>query len=210
MARYSREMTNKISLLIKIIGLAAIALTFGLGAGYIFSNSSSNGEPPRKPEANLQGGDFTLTSSSGEVSLSDYKGKLILVYFGYTYCPDICPTSLTFMSNAFKKLSKEELEQIQGIFISVDPDRDTVEKLQQYAAYFHPKIVGITGKKDNIDAITKRYGAFYRMVDTGSAAGYSVDHSSSTILVGKDGKIKSFLKHGMTGEEMVKEIRAYF
>ena len=203
-------MTTKISFPLKIVFLSIIALVFGLGVGFIFSNNTLNNEPPRKPEANLTGGDFTLQSSTGEISLTDYEGKLTLIYFGYTYCPDICPTSLTFMSNAFKKLDVEELEKIQGVFISIDPDRDTVEKLQQYAAYFHPKIIGVTGDKKNIDDIVKRYGAFYQKVDTGSAAGYSVDHSSSTILVGKDGKIKTFLRHGLTGDELVKEIRAYF
>ena len=193
----------------KILLLAIIGLAIGLTIGFFSSSLPKHTNATIGAASLPSGGDFTLQSSTGEIKLSDYRGKLVLVYFGYTYCPDICPTSLAFMSGAFNTLTPDELAQAQGIFVSVDPARDTVDKLQQYTHYFHPNILGVTGTKDTIDDIVKRYGASYRIVDTGSAAGYSVDHSSSTALVGKDGKIKTFLRHGMTSDELAQAIRAH-
>lgn len=193
----------------KILILAALGLAIGLGSGYLFSNKQSHEIIDTASEEGMQGGDFIVQSHAGDVKLSDYKGKLVLLYFGYTYCPDICPTSLALMSNAFKQLNEEELKQVQGIFVSVDPDRDKMDNLEKYTNYFHPQILGTTSDKANIDDIVKRYGAFYRKVDTGSAAGYSVDHSSATVLIGKDGKILTVLPHGTSGEDVAQQLRKH-
>ncbi|MCW8983370.1 MAG: SCO family protein, partial [Gammaproteobacteria bacterium] len=101
-----------------------------------------------------KGGGFTLQSVDGPVSLNDFKGKAVLIYFGYTWCPDICPTNLALMSAAFGDLedkNPELMKQIQGIFISVDPERDSPERLKEYTNFFHENIIGITGTKDLID-----------------------------------------------------------
>ncbi len=182
-----------------------------------------------KPALNLEqyaplppGGEFALQSNQGPIKLSDFSGKVVLIYFGYTYCPDICPTSLALISGALKLLSNKERENVQSLFISVDPGRDTVERLAEYANFFDPNILGITGNKAEIDDITKRFGAFYQIYDQGaqndsshngeviqsgkekgSAVGYVVDHSSQTVVVGKDGEIKSIIPHGTLPEDMV-------
>lgn len=193
---------SKITIL--IISIAALAL--GLMAGNYFFEppkpSSSSGryvEPP--------GGDFTLQSNTGPISLSDFKGKVTLLYFGYTYCPDVCPTSLSRIGSAFKKLTPEELKQVQGILISVDPDRDTVQKLADYTKFFHPKIIGVTGTKENIDEITKRYDVEYRKAAGSTAAGYLVDHTSFIFLLDKQGKIREYLPHAVAVEHAVDAIR---
>ncbi len=94
-------------------------------------------EVPAIEEAPL-GGDFTLQSVAGPVSLKDLHGKVVLLYFGYTKCPDVCPTSLSFMTQALNEMTDDELAKVQGVFVSVDPKRDTVESLKEYVEYFHP------------------------------------------------------------------------
>ncbi len=96
------------------------------------------------------GGDFVLQSWAGPVALSDLRGKVVLMYFGYTWCPDICPTSLALMSAAFGELQPEQLERVQGLFVSVDPARDTTQRLKEYGAYFHPSILGVTGSEETV------------------------------------------------------------
>jgi len=155
------------------------------------------------------GGDFVLQSAEGPVSLSDYKDKVIVLYFGYAFCPDICPTSLGLLSLALQKLNTKELDKVQALFVSVDPERDTVEKLKIYAAAFHPSIKGITGSKEQIADIAKRYGVMYMKVDMpDSAMGYAVDHSSRYYVVDSDGKLKKFIEHGTSPDEIVATLRS--
>lgn len=154
------------------------------------------------------GGDFTLHSADGPVSLKDLRGKVVLVYFGYTFCPDICPTSLAYTSQALDLLSKDELARTQVLFISVDPERDTLKKLKQYATFFHPKVLGITGTPQEVAAVAKLYGASYNRQNTGSAGGYVVDHSAATYVVDPSGKMVATLQHGTPPAEIAKAIRA--
>ena len=120
-------------------------------------------EMPERPiprAAIAAGGDFTLQSAAGPVSLKDYRGKLVLVYFGYTFCPDICPTSLAATAEGLKQLTPEELARVAMIFVSVDPKRDTPERLKEYAEFFHPAIVGVTGTPEAIAvALVRLHGA---------------------------------------------------
>jgi protein SCO1/2 len=155
------------------------------------------------------GGDFVLKSAEGTVSLADYRGKVVVLYFGYAFCPDVCPTSLGLLSLALRKLKTEELNKLQAFFISVDPERDTVDKLKTYASAFHPSIMGITGTADEIEDVAQRYGAMYMKVELpGSAMGYAVDHSSRYYVVGKDGEVKQFIEHGTSPEDIVKILRS--
>lgn len=154
------------------------------------------------------GGDFTLQSADGPVSLKDLRGKVVLVYFGYTFCPDICPTSLVFTAQGLNLLSPEELARTRMLFISVDPARDTLEKLKEYGAFFHPNIIGLSGSEQEIAAVAKSYGASYSRQNTGSAGGYVVDHSAATYVVDPAGKMVATLQHGTPPAEVAKAIRA--
>ncbi|MEN6585824.1 MAG: SCO family protein [Sulfuricella sp.] len=154
------------------------------------------------------GGDFTLHSADGPVALKDLRGKVVLVYFGYTFCPDICPTSLAYTSQALDMLSKDELARTQVLFVSVDPERDTLAKLKTYAAFFHPNVLGITGSPQEVAAVAKLYGASYSKQNTGSAGGYVVDHSAATYVVDPTGKMVATLQHGTPPAEVAKAIRA--
>ncbi len=189
-----------------ILPLALIAFVLGISLGLRYfdkPNSAPNASQMQYPK----GGDFTLHDGDQNIRLSDYDGKVRFIFFGYTSCPDICPTSLAFISASLKQLTPQELAQVQVLFISVDPDRDTAEKLHDYTKYFHPNILGITGTKAELDDIVKDYGSAYRKVESDSAMGYLVDHSASVYVVGKKGKIVDMLPHGLPVEEITKTIR---
>lgn len=187
-----------------LIPLSIIALVLGL----VIGNSFFEAPKPESGEyIDPPGGDFTLQSVNGDVSLSDYKGKVTFLYFGYTFCPDVCPTSLSRIGAAFKKLNEEELKSVQGIFISVDPDRDTPQKLADYTKYFHPQIVGITGTKEKIDEIAARYDVKYRKAEGTTAASYLVDHTAYIFILDKTGKIREYLPHAVEVDRAVEVIR---
>lgn len=141
----------------------------------------------------LVGGPFTLTDQDGrKVTDKDFRGRYMLVFFGYTYCPDFCPTELQVMSVALENLGAKA-DAIQPIFISFDPERDTPEVLKQYVSNFHPRLVGLTGTQEEIAAAAKAYRVYYSKVPNSSAPDtYLMDHSTITYLMDPQGK---FLKH---------------
>jgi len=142
------------------------------------------------------GGDFTLDSAQGPVSLQDYRGNVVLLFFGYTYCPDVCPISLSTLAQAMALLTDAERARIKAIFISVDPERDSLEHLREYAAYFGQHVVGVTGSPERIAAVADQYGAQYYRVDLpGSAMGYAIDHSAAIYLIDPEGKLRLLFRH---------------
>lgn len=188
------------------LSLAAVVLVIGLVATQLFFNkqTATAGSTMTATATN----DFTLTQNNQAVHLHDFRGKLVLLYFGYASCPDVCPTSLALLSSALKALSAEEAAQIQPIFISVDPERDNGTKLMEYARYFYPSFIGITGTEQEIQRTAMQYGAFYSKVKSTSAMGYTVDHSSNSYLLGKDGQLLTTFKHDVNKAEIIAGIRA--
>jgi protein SCO1/2 len=154
------------------------------------------------------GGDFRLQSWRGPVDLADLRGKVVLIYFGYTWCPDICPTNLAIISLALKQLTPAERAKVQVLFVSVDPERDTVERLKTFAEYFAPDILGVTGSAEEVAAAARLYGAAYRRAEqAGSAMGYAVDHSAYTYVIGRDGRLAETLAHATPAERIATVIR---
>ena len=192
-------------ILVVIAGLLA-ALVLGLALFWM----PEMPERPLPKAAIAAGGDFTLESASGPVSLKDYRGKLVLVYFGYTFCPDICPTSLASTAEGLKQLKPEEAARVAMVFISVDPERDTPPRLKEYAEFFHPSLVGVTGTPENLAEIAKRYGVFYakQKVET-AGGGYVVDHSADTYVVGPNGQLVGKIAHATPPDRVVAEIRKH-
>jgi protein SCO1/2 len=134
--------------------------------------------------------DFELNAAHGQtVRLSDFRGKLVLLYFGYTFCPDVCPTSLSKLAKAMDILGNQS-DDVQVIMISVDPERDTPELLSEYVSFFHPSFIGVTGTPDEIVEVTSLYGIYYQAHEGTEASGYLVDHTASVIVVGQDGYLK--------------------
>lgn len=140
--------------------------------------------------------DFTVNTIDGKISKDDFKGKALAVYFGYTYCPDVCPTSLSSLAQALNSFDKAKTKDFVGLFISVDPDRDTLKNLNEYSKYFHSNFIGATSNKTNIDDITKRYESYYKKIPLNdSAMGYSVSHTSFIYFFDKNGKFISKADH---------------
>lgn len=153
--------------------------------------------------------DFTLASTTGEpVTLSDYRGKTVLLYFGYTTCPDVCPTTLADLRQMNITLG-DAREQVQVLFVSVDPARDTPEKMGPYLAYFDPRFVGLTGTPEEIETIASRYGVFYEQRAGDSAAGYFIDHTSAVLLIDPAGHLKVMFPYGVTGEQLAGDVRLF-
>ena len=154
------------------------------------------------------GGDFTLMSMDGPVSLSDFHGQPVVLYIGYTYCPDICPMALAVLGQAIRNLPEEKSEQIQGLFVSVDPERDTLEHLASYSAFFSPQIIGLTGNRADIDKVVQQYGAFYRRVEMrDSAMEYAIDHSSRLYLIDREGNLAAMVSHSTSPDQLMNHLK---
>lgn len=166
--------------------------------------------PPQAPATLPPGGEFRLQTADGPLALSDLRGKLVLLYFGYTYCPDICPTSLAATSEGLKQLTPAERAQVAMIFVSVDPGRDTPERLKEYAAFFDPAIRGATASAAEIAEVARRYGVIYAAQQVDTAGGYVVDHSADTFLLGRDGRVLARLAHATPPAQVAALIRQYF
>lgn len=167
-------------------------------------------ERPLPRAAMPEGGEFTLQSVDGPVALGDFRGKVVLLFFGYTYCPDICPTSLAATAEALKQLTPDELARVAVIFVSVDPKRDTPARLQEYAEFFHPAIVGVTGTPEEVAAVAQRYGVFYAEQKVATAGdGYVVDHSADIYVIAPDGKLAGRIAHATAPDRVAAVIRKY-
>lgn len=153
------------------------------------------------------GADFVLQGPAGAVDSHGFRGKLMLVFFGYVHCPDVCPTSLAAMNEVLNGMTPEERARIQPILISVDPERDTPEALKNYAAYFHPSLIGVTGTPEQIAALAKAFGAGYVKQPARPDGSYAVDHSANTYLVGKDGRLAATLPYGAAANDLRAAIR---
>ncbi|MDQ6976157.1 MAG: SCO family protein [Mariprofundaceae bacterium] len=131
------------------------------------------------------GGDFTLQSADGIVSLADFRGKKVLLYFGYTHCPDACPLAMSVIANVLKSSNKDD---VVGILISLDPRRDSPDLLKKYTAFFHPNIVGLTGNAANIQRIADNWRVAYHVPVAPADNTYTVDHSTFIYLINEQGK----------------------
>lgn len=175
-----------------ILILAALILLIAAGIGsYAYMNRGLHG--PQGSGVALVGGPFSLVDQDGRrVTEKDFRGRYMLVFFGYTYCPDVCPTELQVMTAALDQLGAEA-DRIQPVFVSVDPARDTPEVLKAYVGNFGPRLVGLTGTPEEVAAIAKAYRVYYAKAGgSSSSTDYLMDHSSIIYLMGPDGR---FVKH---------------
>lgn len=199
--------------MIKQIAGGLLAVTLGIGTAWFASDflKAPSAEQPQTVSTPMpEGGDFTLQSADGPVSLSDFRSKVVVLYFGYTACPDICPTSMATLKGALNQLAPEEVSQVQGIMVSVDPERDTLEHTNTYAQYFHHNIIGVSGEQENLREITKRYNAFYRRVEMkDSSMGYTIDHSAILYVIDKEGKLREQVEHAVPPAQLANAIRRW-
>lgn len=159
------------------------------------------------------GGAFVLTDPQGRtVRDTDFAGRYRLVYFGYTYCPDVCPVDMQRLAAAYRLLEKQDgarAVRLQPIFITVDPERDTPQVVGQFVAAFHPKFIGLTGSAADIAAVAKRYRVYYGKDEAKDGVPYRVDHSRITVLYGPKGEPVARIPETGTPQEIADEIRRW-
>jgi len=155
------------------------------------------------------GGPFKLVDHNGiERTDADFKGKYMLVYFGYSFCPDICPTALYNLTQALDSLDKKQLDKVQPIYISIDPKRDTVRHLKTYAQNFHSKLLCLTGDEAATSAAAKSYKVYYAKAQPdGTSADYLMDHSSIVYVMDKQGRFVTSFNHATEPEQISKILK---
>ncbi|MBR0875578.1 SCO family protein [Bradyrhizobium tropiciagri] len=153
------------------------------------------------------GGPFELTDQAGKLRTDrDFRGRLMLVYFGFTYCPDVCPTDLQAIGLALDKLGSDA-DSVQPIFITVDPERDTASHLAEYVPLFHPRLIGLTGSDEAIRKVADAYKVYYARVPLKDAGDYTVDHTAYIYLMDRDGSYLGFFPPGTSADRMVEIIK---
>ncbi|MEP2828650.1 SCO family protein [Parvibaculum sp.] len=191
-----------------VIGVA-IAIAAGLWISELaISRSEVTAETASTGKAQV-GGPFTLVNQDGEtVTEETYSGKYMLIYFGFTFCPDICPTELGIMTAALDRLG-EKAKKVQPIFITVDPERDTPDVMARYVKLFSPRLVGLTGTQEQIDKVAKAYHVFYRKAEDESSSDYTMDHSSIVFLMGPDGEYLKLFPPQTPPDKMAETIESH-
>lgn len=198
----AKKPSNTKKILIYGLGTIAVLVIIGFALWWI--------RPPEMHGVVLQSPqrltDFTLDTSTGEpMSLSDFRGKPVLIYFGYTFCPDVCPTTLNDLTDMMEALGKKA-DDIQVIMVSVDPERDTAEQLETYLKYFDPRFIGMTGAKEDIDAAATQFGVYYEAHEGTAATGYLVDHTSTVAMVDEDGYLREIFSFDTPGEDVAADV----
>ena len=150
---------------------------------------------------------FTLESAYGEVSLESLRGKAVVLFFGYTSCPDVCPTTLLRLASALETLGPDR-EDVQVVFVSVDPERDTPARASAYAEAVDPSFIGLTGTPEQIADVAAKYGIYYAKAEGSEATGYLVDHSATVTVLNRDGRVELLWSPTVTAEQMAGDLAA--
>lgn len=190
-----------------LISFLLLAIIFaGAFSGYKILNKETVDTTQIKAQF-IKGGDFHLSMGDESFDLSAFRGRVVVLYFGYTYCPDVCPTGLAVLRDTFSKLG-EGLNGLQGVFISLDPERDTPDRVKSYASFFHEQILGVTGTPSEIELLAKKYAVYYKKVALkNSALDYSLDHSANYFIIDKDGSLSYVLDHSVDSNVLADTIK---
>jgi len=202
--------------LVRIAALGAVAIALSAGAAWL----SVQGEGGRTgadgagtglalaPGVTI-GGDFNLVDHTGQpVTSASYDGRLRLMFFGFTYCPDICPTELQMVAAALDQLGADA-QKVAPLFVSIDPARDQPPQMAEYVGLFHPAIVGLTGTEAQVAAAARNFRVYYAKVPGDDPEFYTMDHSTYTYLMGPKGEFLTVFARGTTPEQMARTIRQY-
>jgi protein SCO1 len=193
---------NKLGL-IGIGILVGLAITLAGGWFYLNQNYQYHGvliDPP------VSAADFELTDQNGQpFRLSEQRGKIDVIFFGYTNCPDICPTTLADYKKIYSQLG-EKASQVRFIFITVDPERDTVERMKAYVEAFNPEFIGLTGERSELEPVWKAYGVYQAKQNIDSAVGYVVDHSTRTYVIDAQGNWKLNYPFGVDSSMVARDL----
>lgn len=190
-------------ILYAILGIATLIILAVLATQWL--------RPPELHGTLLQSSDlptdFALTNEHGEtVHLRDLQGKWTLLYFGYTFCPDVCPTTLADLKT-MKSALGSKADKAQVVFVTLDPERDTPERLNTYLSAFDPGFIGLTGSVADIDAAATEFGIFHQKHATEGAAGYLVDHTSTVSLIDPKGYVRMVIPYGVAGADIAADLK---
>lgn len=186
-----------------------LACSVGVLQSGVLSLNPQEGED-HSDQSTPIGGPFSLSDHTGQTrSDRDFLGKYVLLYFGYTFCPDVCPTALLSIASSLNEIEKthpEKSDQLQPLFITLDPERDTQDTLAQYVDFFHPNLIGLTGTKAQIDDVAKQYLIYYDRQVASAKNEYFIDHSSVIYLLSRTGQYIQHFTHDTTQKEMVQTL----
>jgi len=186
------------------------AILFAVFALVVAGACSDAPEQPRFKLTDVTGASFgkalELTDHNGQRrTLADFKGKAVAVFFGFTHCPDVCPTTLVEMASVMKELGPAS-DRLQVLFVTVDPERDTAEVLGRYVPAFHPSFLGLTGTAEEIARTAKEFKIFFQKQKLPSG-GYTMDHSAGTYILDGDGRLRLFAQYGVGAPNLLHDIR---
>ncbi len=187
-------------ILVFVVVLAVLVAGFGYVSGWF------GGGPPPEPQL---GGPFSLTDQNGKTrTAAEFRGKLMLIYFGYTDCPDTCPATLAAITKALDDLGPSATA-IAPIFITVDPARDTPEQMKAYAANFSPRLIALTGTPAQLETVEREFHVYAEKEPGDSAGSYLMNHSAFLYLMGRDGKLARIIPPGEKPADLADDIRKY-
>ena len=188
------------------------SLLLSVAAGALLLAACSEGGKPSFSAIDLTGADyakdFALTDHNGQArTLKDFQGKIVVMFFGYTQCPDVCPTSMTELA-AVKKLLEKDGEKLQGLFVTVDPERDTPEVMKSYMANFDPSFLALyAGSAEKLAAVAKDYKVYYKKVDGKTPGSYTMDHSAGSYVYDTQGRLRLYTRYGTGVPALTADVR---
>ena len=176
-----------------------------------FLAACNDGKPSFK-NTDITGADyakgFALTDHTGKArTLEDFKGKVVSIFFGFTHCPDVCPTTLAEMKGVLDKLGPDDAKRVQVLFVTIDPERDTPALLANYVPAFHPSFLGLVGTPEATAKMAKDFKVFYQKVPGKTPGSYSMDHSAGSYVYDPQGHLRLFVRHGMPLEGLVADFK---
>jgi len=193
---------------ILMVGLGSLLIVGVVAVGVILFGKPENFRGTSYVEPYPLAPGFALTRDDGNsFQLSEKRGDIVLLFFGYTSCPDVCPTTLAELNQALGKLDEEDADRVQVVFVTVDPGRDTPERVQAYVNHFNTSFLGLSGTDEELSKVWNDYGVFREIVDGESAAGYTVNHTARVTLIDGTGNIRVSFAFDLTVEDIVHDLK---
>jgi protein SCO1/2 len=191
-----------------IVGLVSFLLVGLAGVGAFFFSQPAEFRGTSYGEPYPAAYEFELARYNGtNFRLSEMRGNVVLIFFGYTSCPDVCPTTLAELHLALEKLNIEQADQVKVVFITVDPARDTPERVQEYVNHFNSQFIGLSGTETDLARVWNGYGVFRAIVDNGSATGYLVDHTARVTMIDQEGNVRVSFAFDTPVDDIVHDLK---